>query len=119
MNGTMSRWLRGVALLAMGLALGITSAGCVTAPGDDEADDDELIASASQELDDVEAPPLDGEEGEEALEDPGLDDGAMDDGNGGEPQPVPWKSRLRGPLPDDIDPFDTASNAPSNGQSGE
>lgn len=118
MNGTMSRWLRGVALLAMGLALGIASVGCVTAPDGSEADDDdEQIGSASQELDDVEAPPLDGEE-EEALEDPGLDEGAMDDGVSGEPQPVPWITRVRGPLPDDIDPFTTASNAPSNGQSG-
>lgn len=118
MNGTMKQWT----LLAMGLALACASVGCVTSddPGSDtEADDTEEVDTATQQLEELDAPLPEGEE--DSNEAPTLDEGAVDDGESGEPQPVPWRVFMASPLPDDgspIDPLSAPSKAAPSGGHG-
>jgi hypothetical protein len=121
---------KGCALLALGVALALASAGCVGAPGGPD-DDGEDIADAVQQLDSVDGSGSDGDgeaaDGDQDGEDgaPGSDieeEGGVEPGEESEdPQPVPWRPVSTSDSDPDPDPTHMpqgSSSTPSNGTGG-
>lgn len=120
MNGTVQRWLGGT-LLTLGLALASSSVGCV-APVDSEADiDDETeeLDSIAQELEGLTPPPP--ATGGKSGGTPAPGDEVANNGEGSEPQPVPWLPVAIQPEtgPGPVDPFSIVHGATPSGQSSE
>jgi hypothetical protein len=103
------------AIFALAAALAFASFGCQQATTDD-ADDDESVASASQQLDPADEDDSDGQHG--GVIHPGGD--CQQGEKNGDPQPQPWRNGASNgsskPGPNPVDPSSkTSSVVPSGG----